>query len=444
LNDGPDPRLQRVAAALDDARRELIDISRRNRLLHTPRTGRRVHCLEFVDIEIDAVFADLAREGKAFAFRSEEDDAADAAVEGRSRALPTLRARVTSEVLERRLLKFFREARNIEEEQGVNILFLAFGFLKWFENPLSSEPCWAPLVLLPVLIERRQGREQFVLRARDDDLMVNVSLREKLRSISQVELPELPEEDDWVPSTYLDAVATAVSGETRWEVDHAGCGLGFFTFSKFLMWRDLAPSAWPQASRLLAHPMVSALLGHGQGFDPAPPIAKDDEPIDKKIDVAAAVHVLDAASSQALAVEEARTGRNLVIQGPPGTGKSQTIANIIAAAVHNGRSVLFVAEKAAALEVVHSRLKTVGLEHLCLELHSRKATKAAVVSSLDGALSAGGVVPLDQGTVDALRTARDQLNDWSATLHRPIGQSGRTPYDVMGQVLRLHGETSNH
>jgi very-short-patch-repair endonuclease len=206
------------------------------------------------------------------------------------------------------------------------------------------------------------------------------------------------------------------------------------------MWRDLAPSAWPEAGRLLAHPLVSALLGHGHGFDPALPIAEDDEPIDEKIDVAAAVHVLDADSSQALAVEEARARRNLVIQGPPGTGKSQTIANIIGTAVHNGLSVLFVAEKAAALDVVHNRLKAAGLEPLCLELHSRKATKAVVVASLDRALSAGGAVPLDHGILDALRAARDRLNGWSDTLHREIGQSRRTPYDVMGQVLHLHSE----
>ncbi len=439
MNDDPDPRLKRVADALDDARRELIDISRRNRLLHTPRTGRRIHCLEFVDVDPDTVFLGLSREGKAFSFSTEEE-ILDTAVEIRSRTLPSLKARVTPEVLDRRLLKFFREARVIEEEQGVNILFVAFGFLKWFVDPRSEEPSWAPLILLPVLIERRQGREQFVLRARDDDLMVNVSLREKLRSISQVELPELPESDDWLPSAYLDAVATAVSGEARWQVDRTGTGLGFFTFSKFLMWRDLSPSAWPEAGRLLGHPLVSALLGHGQGFDPLPPIADDDEPIDKKIDIAAAVLVLDADSSQALAVEEARTGRNLVIQGPPGTGKSQTIANIIAAAVHNGRSVLFVAEKAAALDVVHGRLKAVGLEALCLELHSRKATKAAVVSSLDRALSAGGAVPLDHGITASLRSARDQLNGWSETLHRQIGRSGRTPYHVMGQVLKLHAD----
>jgi hypothetical protein len=435
LSDQPDLRLKRVADALDDARRELIDISRRNRLLHTPRTGKRVHCLEFSELDPDAVFAELAREGKAFAFTGEEDSSETGI---RPRALPTLRANVAPEVLERRLLKFFRETRVIEEEQGVNILFLAFGFLKWFEDPRSEEVCWAPLVLLPVVIERRQGREQFILRVRDDDLIVNVSLREKLRSISKVELPELPEGEDWLPSAYLDAVAEAVSGEGRWEVDRTGCGLGFFTFSKFLMWRDLAPSAWPEAGQLLDHPLVSALLGHGQGFDPAPPIADDDEPIDKKVDLASAIHVLDADSSQILAVEEAKTGRNLVIQGPPGTGKSQTIANIIAAAVHSGRSVLFVAEKAAALDVVHGRLKAAGLEPLCLELHSRKATKAAVVSSLDRALNVGGAVALDPGLAESLRSARDRLNGWSETLHRHIGRSGRTPYHVMGQVLELH------
>ena len=438
MSEEPDPRLRRVADALEDARRELIDISRRNRLLHAPRTGRRIHCLEFANVDPDDVFGELAREGKAFTFVPEEDGIEG---ESRPRTLPALRAKATPDVLNRRLLRFFREARVIEEEQGVNILFLAFGFLRWFEDPRSDEVCWAPLVLLPVVIERRQGREQFVLRARDDDLMVNVSLREKLRSISKVELPELPEGDDWLPAAYLDAVAEAVAGEGRWQVDRAGCGLGFFTFSKFLMWRDLAPSAWPEARRLLAHPLVSALLGHGQGFDPVPPIADDDGPIDKKIDTATAIHVLDADSSQALAVEEAKGGRNLVIQGPPGTGKSQTIANIIAAAVHNGRSVLFVAEKAAALDVVHGRLRAVGLEPLCLELHSRKATKAAVVSSLDRALSASGAVPLDAGIVGPLRLARDRLNGWSETLHREIGRSGRTPYHVMGQVLQLRAES---
>jgi hypothetical protein len=121
VDEEPDARLRRVAAALDDARRELIDISRRNRLLHSPRMGRRIHCLEFANVDSDAVFAELAREGKAFAFAVEGENTE---TEIRPRTLPTLRAQVTPEVLERRLVKFFREARVIEEEQGVNILFL--------------------------------------------------------------------------------------------------------------------------------------------------------------------------------------------------------------------------------------------------------------------------------------------------------------------------------
>ncbi len=248
-------------------------------------------------------------------------------------------------------------------------------------------------------MERRQGRQPFVLRGRDDDMIVNVSLAEKLRGSFGVVLPELPEGDEWLPAEYMDAVASVVAGQQRWSVDRTGIGLGFFTFSKFLMWRDLEAAAWPKASDLLAHQLVAKLLG-------------EDVPTDSEC-------------------------RNLVIQGPPGTGKSQTIANIIAASAREGKSVLFVAEKAAALDVVYGRLKTVGLELLCLEIYSKKATKAAVISSLDRSIRASGVIQSNSRNATELRAARDRLNNWSATLHREIGSSGRTPYQVMGTILKL-------
>src|SRR5262249_22165787 len=152
------------------------------------------------------------------------------------------------------------------------------------------------------------------------------------------------------------------------------------------------------------------------------------------------VHVVDADSSQALCIEEARRGRNLVIQGPPGTGKSQTIANIIAAAIREGKSVLFVAEKAAALDVVYGRLKMVGLEPLCLEIYSKKATKAAVIGSLDRSIRAASVIQSNSGNTQELRTARDRLNAWSALLHREIRSSGHTPYQVMGALVKLRAD----
>src|SRR5262249_49838719 len=151
-------------------------------------------------------------------------------------------------------------------------------------------------------------------------------------------------------------------------------------------------------------------------FVSAPLFVGEEERIDPKIDLANAVHVLDADSSQATAIEETRLGSDLVIQGPPGTGKSQTIANIIATSVHAGRSVLFVAEKAAALDVVHNRLRNVGLDGLCLELHSRKATKTAVLASLEKALYSEGITFSAEPTATQLRKSRDRLNEWSEIL----------------------------
>jgi hypothetical protein len=121
----------------------------------------------------------------------------------------------------------------------------------------------APLLLVPVSLERRQGRDFFVMRGRDDDMIVNVSLGEKLRAAFGITLPDLPEGDDWLPNEYFDAVATAIAGEKRWEVDRTGIGLGFFTFSRFLMWRDLDTAAWPDGGKLLGNGLLGKLLGEG-------------------------------------------------------------------------------------------------------------------------------------------------------------------------------------
>jgi len=433
------PILRRLTAVLLDTRRELIDLSRRNRLLHTPRTGKRPHCLEIIDTDPNELFVGLVRDGKQFGFgHLPEGELTPREPErAASSRIQRLQTNLVEESLNRRLLKFFREARTFEEEQGVNILFIVLGFLNWYEDPKSDEICSAPLVLVPVALERRQGRDMFVMRGRDDDMIVNVSLSEKLRGLGVI-LPDLPDNDEWLPTAYFDAVSAAVAAQTRWRVDRTAVGLGFFTFSKFLMWRDLDPAVWPDPNKLLGNELVAQLLGEGEPADPLPPLVDGDDPIDEHIDLAAAIHVLNADSSQAVCIEEARRGHNLVVQGPPGTGKSQTIANVIAAATCGGKSVLFVAEKAAALDVVYGRLKAVGLEPLCLELHSRKATKASVVASLEKSIRAGSATQIDGRVTTELRKARDLLNVWSRKLHQKIRKSGRTPYQVIGSILNLH------
>ncbi|MGA8698313.1 MAG: DUF4011 domain-containing protein, partial [Xanthobacteraceae bacterium] len=351
---------------------------------------------------------------------------------------PRLQTRLAPDKLQKRLAKIFREERTLEEEQGLSTLYLALGFLNWFDSD-QAEASFAPLLLVPVTMVRVGGADGYLLRGRDDEIVSNISLREKLKSNFDINLPDVPDDDQWKPSSYYNAVAREIRRQQRWRVDPQAVGLGFFTFSKFLMWRDLHPASWTN-NALLDHPLVNALLGQGSEFESFPPLVPDDEPIDQRIDISKCTHVVDADSSQAIVIEEARSGRNLVVQGPPGTGKSQTITNAIASAVHSGKTVLFVAEKTAALEVVHDRLRRAGLEALCLEIHSRKANKRAVVASLEQALRFAGDSQIDSTLPSKLAARRDKLNEWSIALHKPIGESGRTGFDVIGRQVKLRSE----
>jgi very-short-patch-repair endonuclease len=315
---------------------------------------------------------------------------------------------------------------------------LALGFLKWFDSD-QAEESFAPLVLVPVTMIRVSGGDGYLLRGRDDEIVANISLREKLKTNFGIQLPDVPDDEQWKPSIYFDSVNREIRPQPRWEVDRLAAGLGFFTFSKFMMWRDLDATAWAN-NALLDHPLLNVLLGENADFETLPPLVPDDEPIDERIDLSKCAHVVDADSSQAIVVEEARGGRNLVVQGPPGTGKSQTITNIIASAVHNGKTVLFVAEKTAALEVVYDRLRKAGLDALCLEMHGRKAHKREVLKSLEQALRFSGASQFDANLPSKLASCRDQLNRWSNAIHKPIGQTGRSAFHVIGLQSKLRGD----
>jgi very-short-patch-repair endonuclease len=460
----------KIKWAIDQARRELLDPSRRNRLLHAPLAGKRPWCMAIVDTNPDQVFDALYRREGFSGFGFKPSDSEDihqeansehrqsptsplssepslrsiASVRPKQKATvgssrPRIQTKLSDEALEKRLTKIYREERTLEEEQGVSTLYLAVGFLKWFDSDTSDEPSFAPLVLVPVTMTRVRGPEGYILRGRDEEIIANVSLREKLRSDFGIGIPDFADNDDWTPSEYCTAVATEVARYKRWEVKRDYVGLGFFTFSKFMMWRDLDAGNWPQ-NALLGHPLLNVLIDEEFEFESDGPVISDDEPIDDHIDITKAVHVVPADSSQAVVVDEALHRRNLVVQGPPGTGKSQTITNIIAAAVHSGQSVLFVAEKTAALSVVHDRLSRAGLSPLCLEMHSRKANKRDVLKSLDEALRLSGTTTSGADVGPRLTSCRDKLNAWSKTIHRPIGQSGRTAFDIMGRQLQLRAD----
>ena len=246
-------------------------------------------------------------------------------------------------------------------------------------------------------------------------------------------MPDVPEGDEWHPADYFAAVRTAVASKTAWSVDADGLELGFYSFSKLLMIKDLDPAAWADGG-LLGNEMLQGLLV--DGFREEEPLYGDDVKLDTVFQPADLVQVVDADSSQTLVIETVRAGRNLVVQGPPGTGKSQTIANVIAAAVHDGKTVLFVAEKMVALEVVQERLERAGIGQVCLQLHSRAANKRLLAEELDKTLHLQAARPGTEAETARFTTARDTLNATADALHASIADTGCSPYGALSGPRR--------
>ncbi|MDP9411945.1 MAG: DUF3320 domain-containing protein, partial [Actinomycetota bacterium] len=291
---------------------------------------------------------------------------------------------------------------------------------------------------VPLHMERSSIQERFHVEYTGDELGENLSLASKLRLEFDISLPDMPGADEMDVDDYFEEIERAVARENRWRVDRRAISLDFFSFGKFLMYRDLEEERWPENGRLSRHPIISRLLGEPDGSDgSAAPSIADDENIDKHLAPSEVRHVVDADSSQTLALLDANDGRNLVIQGPPGTGKSQTITNLIAEAVSRGKTVLFVSEKMAALEVVKRRLDSVGVGEACLELHSRKTKKTQILQELGRTLSLGS--PRLRGTEEdlgVLEDLRDRLNEYSEAVNEEIGESGVTPYRALGELVR--------
>ena len=474
-----------INTKLLSSRRELLDIGLRNNMLNFRPTAKS---LSIVDELSEEVLKLLYRQNKPMTFagmpeqqlkelvsRGETDVEEDTAPESTSLLLrelesvnwdevpgtgggdaentdkasrhtdTRLQTAMTEERLFLHLLKIQAEAESFMQEQGVNVLFLALGFLHWFEADSSDKKRKAPLLLVPVHLKRGGSKEAFRLEYSGDDLVQNLSLAAKLKTDFALELPQygvdssVDAEDMPLLEDFFSGVSQCISKQSRWCVAPNDICLGFFSFGKFLMFNDLDPETWPADKQPADHPVLGRLLG--EGFGDESPAFEDGVHIDAVLTPGDAHFVKDADSSQTRAILEARAGRNLVIQGPPGTGKSQTITNIIAECLGQGKTVLFVAEKMAALEVVKRRLDETHLGDAVLELHSHKATKLSVLKELERTLEQGK--PLANDVTEELYTlsqVRDQLNQYCEAVNAPVGQSGIPFITVLGHYLRLKRE----
>ncbi|MBN2490247.1 MAG: DUF3320 domain-containing protein [Planctomycetes bacterium] len=346
-----------------------------------------------------------------------------------------LQTDVRAEALQKRLFYIHQQARTVLEEQGYTVLYLALGFLHWRE-PETGAVHAAPLLLIPVDLERPKVGTAFKIRWTHEEIHANISLKAKLAEIGAA-LPdfEMPE-DKAVVDAYFGAVAHAVAELTGWRVE-PGIVLDFFSFTKFVMFKDLDPAAWPPDRSPADHPLLRTLL------DPSAPPADDggfrEEEVDEKLSARDVFHVMDADPSQIAVIEDVKAGRNLVVEGPPGTGKSQTITNVIAELLAAGKTVLFVSEKMAALEVVKARLDRVGLGTFCLELHSRKSRKREVLEDLKRTLAESAVTARSrEGDLETLETLKAELNGYARALRQAVGATGLTPFALYGLSERAH------
>lgn len=441
--DTPEGRVERW-------KRKLLDLSLRNKLLNFKPTTTTVpifcpdpaklediladgETVKFVPMP-DIMEGDDPRSAQLHETRFRTEAKSDFAREalGRKELLVDLPA----PEMERRLVSLFRKAKSDVEEGGTNTLFLAIGFLLWTHADHSDRKFKAPLLLLPVSLERRSVRSGFRLVIHDDDPRLNPTLLQMLRQDNDLTFPslegELPRDHSGldVPRIWQ-TVRQAIRDIKGWEITEE-VYISTFSFTKHLMWMDLEA----RTDQLKQNPVVRHLIDtprepyRDQGEFPDPRL------LDERMMPHNTFCPVLADSSQLRAVLAVAEGKDFVLMGPPGTGKSQTITNMIAQCLAEGKTVLFVSEKMAALDVVYRRLREIGLGTFCLELHSSKARKLDVIRQLEEAWDSAGQALVSEWDDEASRlaTVRTELNKLPHRLHHTY-RNGLSPFKALSYVI---------
>ena len=461
LTDEPDQEVLIGSQRIDQWKGKLLDLSRRNKLLNWKPAGGSMH-LAHVD---GAVLEDFLAAGKRLNFEAIDGQRAGKGLTARQLAeghyVPAINqglkqgkllVQVSEAELSKNLIKLERSSRLSLEEGGANTLFVAIGFVVKPQPGQQSQfrplargkeraEYTAPLILIPVDLQRKRAGNAFSLRARDEDAVLNPTLLELLKKETGTEFPglneELPTDDSGLDIPGIcRRVRQRLLNVSGWELVD-GVALGEFFFAKYLMWRDLdAFEEHLRENPIVRHLIDSPREAYRYGEEGTSQVFPRQEMLDETFPVQEMLTPMSADSSQLVAVRAASQGMDFVLEGPPGTGKSQTITNIIAQCLGEGKTVLFVSEKTAALEVVHRRLKSIGLEEASLELHSNKISKTYLYDQLRSAVRGGdqlvGESDFDNEAAQ-LSALRRQLNGQVEALHQPRN-GGISLYEAVAYV----------
>lgn len=446
-----DEKPETPSGRLDRWQRKLLDLSARNPLLNhrSSRASLRLICPDPGGLE------DALSRGQRFALQSvpkptaaaqdqalhqqrtgeviTEEYARDALAKGQ------VLVDLATDELNARAIEIYRKAQTALQEGGSNTLYVAIGFLIWKQDEKSDRRFRAPLILFPVSLERKSVRSGVRMVAHDDEPRFNTTLLEMLRKDFRVDIKGL---DGQLPADVTgdgvdvagiwQRVRVAIKEVPGFEVVEEVV-LGHFSFAKYLMWKDLVD----RTEVLRLNPVVKHLLDTPREPYGSQLAFVDGADIDRKYHPSDLLTPLPADASQMAAIATADKGKDFIVIGPPGTGKSQTISNLIAHLLSKDKTVLFVSEKTAALEVVHRRLRQVGLGRFCLELHSNKANKADVLRQLRDAWSVAGSREAEswQSEAERLKVLRDELNLVVDCLHARR-RNGLTAHHAIGIKVR--------
>ena len=435
IYDLPDEFKKEKVTKLSQWERKLLDLSLRNMLINMRFTKAVVPLLSS-DV---CILEDALADGEEFRVKPRPkemkievegginlDDLANLgpfeefiALESKHRKLYSL---YTESELNKCLTKVYRSAKTSMEENGASTLYLAMGMLRWFEDKKCTDARYAPIVLIPIDIIKKSASAGYVMRMRDEDAQINITLLEFLKQTFDVQMNGLnpPPTDEHgldIPKIFA-IIRHAVMNFPMWDVVEVGF-IGNFSFSQFVMWNDIHSNT----EFLEKNKIVRSLMKGAVDWDCTECINEEDR-------VQLPVTVDD---SQLKAIRLIDSDASFVLHGPPGTGKSQTITAMIANALLKGKRVLFVAEKMAALEVVQRRLDKLGIKDFCMELHSNKATKKAVLDQLKQSLEimkSDSVKNYDM-KLQEIERIKGELDAYVQALHkvRPFGKSIRQLID---------------
>jgi len=414
-----------VEHKIEKWKNKLLDLGKRNRLLNYRETKRS--SLQILSPNCTTLWDSFVKDEKPLEFPYYDEYSIEF-----EQSLYGIETNQNIKEMQRTLRTLRNKAKIANEEQGVNILYLSFGFLKWAESADSDNFFNSPIILVPVTLTVESISEPYILSLHEDEIVVNPTLCHKLENDFGIILPAFNEETDI--RHYFESIKDIVKNN-KWEINF-NVSLSLLSFLKINMYNDLIK----HKDAIKQNSIVRTICGDPIDYNRILEEIKDFD-YDRLLKPSQVFQVVDADSSQQDAILCAKKGVSFVLQGPPGTGKSQTITNIISECLAEGKKVLFVSEKMAALEVVHNRLSNAELADFCLILHSHKANKRAVLDQLSNVIQmATKKIQLREKvyqTLDTLQTGREKLNDYANQLVVKISPLEKSIFEVNGILAHL-------